>query len=232
MPSITPKIFQQEYKFYGADVVLINGLIDQCGEYAKELVQRTGAFNMSTLKEPYRIEGKKTMGYEIAEQLEWNLPDVIVYPTGGGTGLIGIWKAFKEMIELGWITDAQLPKMVVVQTKNCDPVVRYINGLTIEEKAFSKSIANGLAVPKAFGKDLIKQVVEESKGFAISIDEQDILNATLEIGRKEGISLAPEAGAVWEAIKQLSEDQKISKSDKILILNTGNALKYLDNLNL
>ncbi|MFY0683395.1 MAG: threonine synthase [Balneola sp.] len=232
MPDITPKIFQDEYKYYGAEVILVDGLIDKCGAIAKELEEKTGAFNMSTLKEPYRIEGKKTMGYEIAEQFNWELPDVIVYPTGGGTGLIGIWKAFKEMIELGWVSGQTLPKMVVVQSKNCSPMVSYVHGNAIDESLFTKSIANGLAVPKAFGKDLIKQVVEESGGYALAIDEQRILEGTLEVGRKEGISIAPEGGAIWEALKQLKIEKKVSSSDKIVLLNTGNALKYLENLSL
>ncbi|MEO9886146.1 MAG: threonine synthase [Balneola sp.] len=232
MPDITPKIFQDEYKYYGAEVILVNGLIDKCGHIAKELAERTGAFNMSTLKEPYRIEGKKTMGYEIAEQLNWKLPDVIVYPTGGGTGLIGIWKAFKEMVQLGWLEANKLPKMVVVQTENCAPMVSYVNGDKIDESQFRKSIANGLAVPKAFGQDLIKEVVEESGGYALAVDEQRILEGTLEIGRKEGISIAPEGGAIWEAVKQLKAEEKVMGGDKILLLNTGNALKYLENLEL
>lgn len=230
MPDITPKVFQEECELYGAEVILVDGLIDKCGELAKEIEERTGAFNMSTLKEPYRIEGKKTMGYEIAEQWNWELPDVIVYPTGGGTGLIGIWKAFKEMIELGWISEEDLPKMVVVQTKNCSPMVSYVHGKPIDDTQFKKSIANGLAVPKAFGKDLIKQVVEESGGYALAIDEQKIREGTLEIGRKEGISIAPEGGAIWEAVKQLKEEGKVLSNDKIVLLNTGNALKYLENL--
>lgn len=230
MPDITPKIFQDEYKYYGAEVILVDGLIDKCGELAKKIEEETGAFNMSTLKEPYRIEGKKTMGYEIAEQFNWELPDVIVYPTGGGTGLIGIWKAFKEMIELGWISEEDLPKMVVVQSENCAPMVSYVHGIPIDDSQFKKSIANGLAVPKAFGKDLIKQVVEESGGYALAIDEQRILEGTLEVGRKEGISIAPEGGAIWEALKQLKVEGKVSGDDKIVLLNTGNALKYLENL--
>lgn len=230
MPSITPKIFQQEYAHYGADIVLVDGLIDKCGVIAKEFGKRTGAFNMSTLKEPYRIEGKKTMGYEIAEQLNWELPDVIIYPTGGGTGLIGIWKAFKEMIELGWIAESKLPKMIVVQTENCSPMVSYIKGEQVDESGFQKSIANGLAVPKAFGKDLIKKVVEESNGYAIAVSETQILENTLEVSKTEGISVAPEGGAVWAALKDLTKDGLVNQGEKILLMNTGNALKYFENL--
>jgi len=232
MPKITPKIFQQEYRFYGAEVILVDGLIDKCGEIAKEYEKRTGAFNMSTLKEPYRIEGKKTMGFEIAEQMKWSLPDVIIYPTGGGTGLIGIWKAFKEMIQLKWISKEQLPKMIVVQSENCAPMVNYINGVEYDNSSLKESIANGLAVPKAFGKDLIMKVVEDSCGCAISISEDKILAGTLEIGRKEGIGVAPEGGAIWESLKILSSNGTISKQDQVLLLNTGSSLTYLDNLNL
>lgn len=232
MPEITPKIFQQEYAHYGADLLLVDGLIDQCGVIAKEFEARTGAFNMSTLKEPYRIEGKKTMGYEIAEQLNWQLPDVVLYPTGGGTGLIGIWKAFKEMIQLGWISGEKLPKMVVVQTENCAPMVSYVHNEPIDESRFQKSIANGLAVPKAFGQDLIKEVVEESNGYAIAVSEVQILENTLEISKTEGISVAPEGGAIWAALKALVQSGKIEKDETILLMNTGNALKYLVNLEL
>lgn len=230
MPVITPGIFQQECAYYGADIVLVDGLIDKCGVIAKELEERTGAFNMSTLKEPYRIEGKKTMGYEIAEQLDWELPDVIIYPTGGGTGLIGIWKAFKEMIQLGWIPGDKLPKMIVVQTKNCSPMVSYIKGEQVDEPVFQKSIANGLAVPKAFGKDLIKKVVEESNGYAVAVSEAQILESTLEVSKTEGISVAPEGGAVWAALKDLINGGFVKKDEKVLLMNTGNALKYFENL--
>lgn len=232
MPAITPMIFQQEYKFYGADIILVDGLIDQCGLIAKEFEERTGAFNMSTLKEPYRIEGKKTMGYEIAEQLSWELPDVILYPTGGGTGLIGIWKAFNEMVQLGWISRDQFPKMIVVQSDNCAPMVSYVHNEPIDESKLQKSIANGLAVPKAFGKDLIKKVVEESRGYAITVTEEQILEGTLEISKKEGISVAPEGGAIWAALKDLVKEGLVSKEEKVLLMNTGNALKYFENLEL
>lgn len=230
MPDITPVIFQEECKFYGADLILVDGLIDRCGELSKEVQERTGAFNMSTLKEPYRIEGKKTMGYEIAEQLNWQLPDVIIYPTGGGTGLIGIWKAFKEMVELGWIHEEDLPKMVVVQTENCAPVVKYIHGQEIDEATIKRSIANGLAVPKAFGRDLIKETVEESNGYAITVSEDQIYESTLEIGSQEGISVATEGGAIWAALKDLVSDGRVKSDEKILLLNTGSGNKYLENL--
>lgn len=229
MPSHTPKAFQDECIFYGAELILIDGLIDQCGALAATIHEETGAFNMSTLKEPYRIEGKKTMGYEIAEQMDWKLPDVIVYPTGGGTGLIGIWKAFQEMISMGWIGDTHLPRMVVVQSSNCAPMVDFIHGNTANAP-YGESKANGLAVPKAFGQDLIKQVIKESHGEAIAVDEEAILKAAVELSRAEGISFSPEGGATWVGLQNLVMSGVISKDEKVLLINTGSASKYLDNL--
>lgn len=232
MPRITPKIFREECLFYGAEVMLIDGLIDQCGAIARDMELEKGAFNISTLKEPYRIEGKKTMGYEIAEQFGWELPDVILYPTGGGTGIIGMWKAFKEMIRLGWITGEKLPRMIVVQSENCSPVVNEILGLPVDESTFSESIANGLAVPKAFGIDLIKEVVSESKGTALTVSEEEIREGTMEFGRLEGISICTEGGALWVALKKLTDRREITKEEKIVLMNTGTGLKYFENLNL
>ncbi len=229
MPSHTPKAFQDECRFYGSELILVDGLIDSCGEIAAQIAEETGAFNMSTLKEPYRLEGKKTMGFEIAEQMNWELPDVIVYPTGGGTGLIGIWKAFAEMVDLGWVTDTHFPRMIVVQSSNCAPMVDFING----NKAYApygESKANGLAVPKAFGQDLIKQVVQESKGAAIAVDEESILQSALELSREEGISISPEGGATWAGLQDLVRSGTISKNEKVLLINTGNASKYIENL--
>ncbi|MFN1834761.1 threonine synthase [Balneola sp. MJW-20] len=232
MPIITPKIFKEECMFYGAEVMLVDGLIDKCGSLAKEIEEERGAFNISTLKEPYRIEGKKTMGYEIAEQFNWKLPDVILYPTGGGTGIIGIWKAFKEMTRLGWIVDEKMPRMIVVQTESCSPVVNEILGITTDESKFQKSIANGLAVPKAFGIDLIREVVSESGGTALTVSEEEIREGTLEFGRMEGISVCTEGGALWMALKKLVERGEVSKEEKIVLMNTGTGLKYLENLEL
>jgi threonine synthase len=229
MPSHTPKAFQDECKFYGAELILVDGLIDACGELASTTEQETSTFNLSTLKEPYRIEGKKTMGYEIAEQMNWQLPDVIIYPTGGGTGLIGIWKAFQEMISMGWIEDVNLPRMVVVQSSNCAPMVDLINGDTVNAP-YGESKANGLAVPKAFGQDLIKQVIKESLGEAIAVDEEAILEAAVDLSRAEGISFSPEGGATWVGLQALVTANIISKEEKILLINTGSASKYLDNL--
>ncbi len=227
MPRHTPKPFQDECRLFGSELLLVDGLIDKCGELAVSIQKETGAFNMSTLKEPYRLEGKKTMGYEIAEQMNWGLPDVIVYPTGGGTGLIGIWKAFQEMIALGWIDGSHLPRMVVVQSLNCSPMVHYVNGNEAHE-SYGESKANGLAVPKAFGKDLIKQVVQESNGSAIAVSEENLLKTAQELSRAEGISFSPEGGATMAGLLELTALGVISKKEKILLINTGNASKYMD----
>lgn len=229
MPRHTPKPFQDECLLFGADLRLVDGLIDRCGEIAAEIQQETGAFNMSTLKEPYRLEGKKTMGYEIAEQMNWELPDVIVYPTGGGTGLIGIWKAFQEMIEMGWIHGVRLPRMVVVQSLNCAPMVHFVEGNHSGGK-YGESKANGLAVPKAFGKDLIRNVVQESNGCAIAVSEESLLRNAKELSRAEGISFSPEGGATMAGLLDLVTLGAISKDEKILLINTGNASKYMEHL--
>lgn len=229
MPSHTPKPFQDECQFFGAEVQLVDGLIDKCGQVAASIQMETGAFNLSTLKEPYRIEGKKTMGYEIAEQMNWELPDVIIYPTGGGTGLIGIWKAFQEMIGMGWISASSLPRMMVVQSEKCAPMVDFIHGET-KYAPYGESKANGLAVPKAFGQDLIKKVVEESNGAAVAVSEERIIRGALELSRAEGISFSPEGGATWAGLLSLLERGVVSREDKILLINTGDASKYLSNL--
>ena len=229
MPRHTPKAFQDECRLFEAELTLIDGLIDKCGEVASLIQSENGAFNISTLKEPYRLEGKKTMGYEIAEQMDWTLPDVIVYPTGGGTGLIGIWKAFQEMIEMGWLKDATLPKMVVVQSMNCAPMVDLINR-GFMESTYGESKANGLAVPKAFGQDLIQQVVHDSKGCAIAVSEERIIKSALELSRAEGISFSPEGGTIWSGLLDLVATGVISKEERILLINTGSAGKYMSNL--
>ncbi|MTI29919.1 threonine synthase [Xanthovirga aplysinae] len=229
MPNFTPKIFQDECRFFGAEVILVDGMIDKCGEMSVQIQKETGAFNISTLKEPYRLEGKKTMGYEIAEQLNWELPDVILYPTGGGTGLIGIWKAFHEMMAMGWIPEnTKLPRMVVVQSANCTPMVDMINGKEQNLNAYGESIANGLAVPKAFGEDLIHQVVKESKGMAVAVTEEQIMEGVKEICATEGICVAPEGAAVWMALRDLSQNGFISKEEKVLLLNTGSGYKTFE----
>jgi len=227
MPANSPQVFQAECRAYGAKLVLVDGLIDKCGEVANEIAAKNGGYNIATLREPYRLEGKKTMGFEIAEQMNWQLPEVILYPTGGGTGLIGIWKAFHEMISLGWIKDVKLPKMIVVQSSNCSPVVNHILGKPNIEGSYQDSIASGLAVPKVIGMEMIHRVVKESKGYAITVDEQQILAGLKEFSSTEGISISPEGGAVWSALKKLVEKGLVLTHEKILLLNTGSGYKYL-----
>lgn len=231
MPKHTPVIFQQECKLYGAEVILTEGLISDCGKLAKAMQQQKGVFDMSTLKEPYRLEGKKTLGYEIAEQFDWQLPDVIVYPTGGGTGLIAIWKAFKEMIVMGWIEN-KLPKMIAVQVENCQPIVYSWKGLHANASAYKgkASLANGLAVPNPFGEDLIIETLTQSSGCALAVTEQEMISGVKEIAASEGILVAPEGAAVWKGLLKLLADGFIDPDEKILLLNTGSGYKYLENI--
>ncbi len=232
MPSHTPAVFIQECKLHGAEVILIDGLISDCGKKVAEIKKETGAFDISTLKEPYRIEGKKTMGYEIAEQFNWQLPDVIIYPTGGGTGLIGIWKAFMEMQQMGWI-DGPLPRMVAVQSEACQPVVKAHAVFTGKKNVYehpSASVANGLAVPFPFGMDLMMETLQQSEGTAIALSEEEIISATIEAAQQKGTLLAPEGAAVWKAAQKLIQSGWIKANEKVLILNTGTGYKYLDNI--
>jgi len=232
MPSHTPAIFIQECKLHGAEVVLIDGLISDCAKQVAKIKLETNAYDISTLKEPYRIEGKKTMGYEIAEQFNWQLPDVIIYPTGGGTGLIGIWKAFKEMQQISWI-EGSLPRMVAVQSEACQPVVKAHAVFTGKKNVYehpSASVANGLAVPFPFGMDLMMETLQQSEGTAIALSEEEIINATIEAAQQKGTLLAPEGAAVWKAAQKLIQSGWIKANEKVLILNTGTGYKYLDNI--
>ena len=231
MPAHTPTIFKQECNLYDAQVILVNGLINDCAKKAVELNKDNYYFDISTLKEPYRLEGKKTMGYEIAEQLNWQLPDVIIYPAGGGTGLIGIWKAFKEMKALGWITGA-LPRMIAVQSKNCAPVIHALKNRDNWKNMFTPNatIANGLAVPYPFGMNMMLRVLDESGGTAIGVGEEDIIAGVKEIAKTEGLIISPEGAAAWKALIQLKQQQIISADEKVLLLNTGTGYKYLDNI--
>ncbi len=227
MPSHTPEIFRKECQLYGAQLILVDGLISDCAHKVAELNREGAYFDISTLKEPYRLEGKKTMGYEIAEQLDWNLPDVILYPTGGGTGLIGIWKAFQEMLELGWVS-GPLPRMVAVQTENCDPMVQAWEGNP--PKRPRPSLANGLAVPKAFGKNLILRTLYESKGMALSVSESELLAGVYELSKAEGLIPAPEGGALVAACQKLLASYWMHPDEQVVLLNTGTGYKYFENL--
>lgn len=231
MPRLTPEIFKQECEMYGANLILEDGLINDCAKKVAKLKTEGNYFDMSTFKEPYRLEGKKTMGYEIAEQLNWQMPDIIVYPTGGGTGLVGIWKAFHEMLELGWIKGS-LPKMVAVQSLNCAPVIRAFYDPEHWMDGFHPrpSIANGLAVPYPFAMDMIQETLEVSNGLALTISEEEITAGVKEVAREEGILISPEGAAAFKAILQLQKQKLVQNTDRIVLLNTGSGYKYLENL--
>lgn len=227
MPKDVPEPFIFECKATGADVKLIDGVITDCGREAKKDGEKYGWFDLSTLKEPYRLEGKKTMGYELAEQFEWELPDVIIYPTGGGTGLIGMWKAFKEMKELGWIK-GKLPRMVTVQSSGCAPIVRaFEKGEEFAEPwENAQTIAAGLRVPSAVGDFLMLRVLRESNGTPIAVDDEAILRAQRKICYFEGIFACPEGGATLAGLEELIKIGWIKPDDKIVLFNTATGLKY------
>ena len=231
MPIETPEQHKQECRYYGAKVVEVAGNIGDCGKLVAELCQKEGYFNISTLKEPYRLEGKKTMGYELAEQFNWELPDVILYPTGGGTGLIGFWKAFEELEALGWIGKKR-PRIIAVQSDHCDGVVSAFHNKSISVEAIDRgfTVANGLRVPKPYADKLVLRILNDYKGTAIGINDTGILEALGEISRYEGLFPAPEGAALWAATKQLKAQHIISESDKIVLINTGNGYKYADNI--
>jgi threonine synthase len=229
MPSDTPLANIIECREMGAQVVLIEGLITDCGaEIAKRKVAE-GWFDMSTLKEPYRVEGKKTLGYELAEQSDWTLPDVILYPTGGGTGLIGMWKAFQEMETLGWIGKKR-PRMFTVQASGCAPIVRAFEAGEKFAAEFpnAQTLASGLRVPKAVGDFLMLDILRASGGGAVTVEDEEMLKATREVGAAEGLFVAPEGAACFMALRKLVETQQIGAEERVVIFNTGAGIKYLD----
>jgi threonine synthase len=229
MPRDTPRANIIECREVGAHVTLIDGLITDCGAEIARRKEKEGWFDLSTLKEPYRIEGKKTLGYEIAEQLNWKLPDVILYPTGGGTGLIGMWKAFDEMETLGWI-GGQRPRMFSVQSSGCAPIVRAFEGGENFAAEFpnAHTVASGLRVPKAIGDFLMLEILRKSKGGAIAVDDEEMIRAVREVGSKEGLFVAPEGAACFVALKKLRVSGKIDNGERVVIFNTGSGVKYLD----
>jgi threonine synthase len=228
MPSDTPKINQFEAQLAGAKVFLVDGLITDCGKVVRAGIEPMGWFDVSTLKEPYRIEGKKTMGLELAEQFQWELPDVILYPTGGGTGLIGMWKAFQELAELGWLNALAMPRMVAVQSEGCCPIVRaFERGERFAEPfAAAQTIASGLRVPAAVGDFMILDAIRESDGCAIAVDESKILSWMRLAATLEGIGVCPEAAACVGAAESLSATGWISEDDRVVLFNCGAAQKY------
>jgi threonine synthase len=229
MPKDTPAANQIEARQYGARLTLVDGLINDCGRIIAERKAAEGWFDVSTLKEPYRVEGKKTMGYEIAEQLGWNLPDVIIYPTGGGTGLIGMWKAFAELEELGWI-DSKRPRMVSVQASGCAPIVKAFDEgeSTAEPWQNAKTVASGLRVPQAVADFLMLRALRDSHGTALSVTDEEMIAEIPRIGRSEGIFFCPEGAACVAALRRLTRNGWIKPADEVLIFNTASGLKYLD----
>ena len=226
-PEDTPEINIREISRFGAEIFKVNGLINDCGKIVFEGKDKVGWFDVSTLKEPYRIEGKKTMGIELAEQLNWELPDVIFYPTGGGTGLIGMWKAFSELQKLGWI-GKQLPRMVAVQAEGCAPIVNaWRQGKeTAELWENANTIAAGIRVPVAVGDFLIIRAVNESKGFAISVSDDEIIKARDLVSKTEGTLVCPEGAATVAAFKKSLSDGLVSKNDRVVLFNCASGLKY------
>jgi len=229
MPRDTPRANIVECRELGAHVTLIDGLITDCGpEIARRKVTE-GWFEMSTLKEPYRLEGKKTLGYELAEQLDWQLPDAILYPTGGGTGLIGMWKAFDEMEALGWI-GRKRPRMFSVQASGCAPIVRaFQNGETsAPEFPNAQTVASGLRVPKAIGDFLMLDILRKSKGGAVAVEDEEMIRTMCEVGSTEGLFAAPEGAACFVALRSLLSSHQIRGDERVVIFNTGSGIKYLD----
>ncbi|HSG71848.1 MAG TPA: threonine synthase [Planctomycetaceae bacterium] len=234
MPEDTPPANIIESFVGGANVHLVNGLISDCGKLVKQGCERFGWFDLSTLKEPFRIEGKKTMGYELAFDFadldtagRLQLPDVILYPTGGGTGLIGMWKAFDEMQRLGWI-GSERPRMVVVQAEGCAPIVKAFQDRAEHAPLFpnAATVASGLRVPAAIGDFLMMRVLRESHGTAVTVSDDELLEGVREIAEQQGIFACPEGGAVWKAAQQLREQGWIEPSERVVLFNTGTGLKY------
>ena len=229
MPRDTPRANVVECELTGAHVTLMDGLITDCGAEVGRRKEAEGWFDVSTLKEPYRVEGKKTLGYELAEQLDWELPDVIIYPTGGGTGLIGMWKAFAEMEQMGWI-GSKRPRMVTVQAAGCAPIVRAFE----EGKRFADEFPNaattasGLRVPKAIGDFLILDALRDSGGTAVAVTDEELLDATREIGSLEGVFCAPEGAACLPALRKLMAAGQVNENDRVVLFNTGSGVKYME----
>jgi threonine synthase len=228
MPDDTPAINQMEAALCGAKVFLVNGLISDCGKIVREGTDKLGWFDFSTLKEPYRLEGKKTMGLETAEQLGWRLPDVILYPTGGGTGLIGMWKAFEELTTLGWLKEAKLPKLVSCQSAGCAPIVRAFEAGQRFAEPFpnAQTIASGLRVPAAVGDFMMLDAIRASGGWAIAGREERIVEWMRRVARREGIAICPETAVCFDVLETLRHDGQVKAGDEVVVFNTGAAQKY------
>jgi len=230
MPKDVPLANRLEVEASGAHLTLVDGLISDCGRMVAERKDVEGWFDVSTLKEPFRVEGKKTMGLEVAEQLGWRLPDAILYPTGGGVGLIGMWKAFEEMEELGWVPAGKRPKMICVQASGCAPIIKALD----EGKAMSEmwqdahTLAAGLRVPKAYGDFIILDIVRRSGGTAVAVTDDETMTAVRRMAETEGIFAAPEGAAALAAYEKLLADEFLKANDQVVLFNTGSGYKYLD----
>jgi threonine synthase len=229
MPKDAPAANRIEGEYYGAHVTLVDGLIGDCARSLAERKQKQGWFDVSTLKEPFRLEGKKTMGYEVAEQLGWKLPQGIICPTGGGVGLIGMWKAFDEMEQMGWV-GSERPQMVSVQSMGCAPIVKaWDEGKQVSESwPNAATVAAGLRVPKAYGDYIILDILRKSGGLALAVSDEEIMEALKQWARTEGIFAAPEGAASLAAYRKLLESCFFSSDDVVVLFNTGTGLKYLD----
>ncbi|HEY8503024.1 MAG TPA: threonine synthase, partial [Gemmataceae bacterium] len=232
MPEDTPAVNQMEAYLYGARAFRVNGLITDCGRIVREGAERMGWFDLSTLKEPYRLEGKKTMGLELAEQLGWRLPDVILYPTGGGTGLIGMWKAFRELRELGWLKDDRLPRLVSCQSEGCAPIVRAFEKGERFAEPFpnARTIASGLRVPAAVGDFMMLDAIRASGGCAVAGREGRIGEWMRRASAAEGVSVCPEAAVCFDCLEILLADGRVRRDEEVVVFNTGAAQKYLEAL--
>lgn len=229
MPKDTPRANMEESRITGAEVILVDGLISDAAKLVGVRAREEGWFDLSTFKEPYRTEGKKIMGYEIAEQLGWQLPDVIIYPTGGGTGLVGMWKAFAELEALGWLQQTKRPRMVAVQAEGCAPVIKAFTA-GAEACEFwnnASTLASGLRVPKSFADRVILKDLRESQGTAVAVSDDEIVQAQQELGSAEGIFPAPEGAATLVACKKLLQQGWLSSQETVVLFNTGTGLKYL-----
>ncbi len=230
MPKDVPVANRLEVEASGAHLTLVDGLISDCGRMVAERKEKEGWFDVSTLKEPFRVEGKKTMGYEVAEQMRWSLPDAILYPTGGGVGLIGMWKAFEEMEELGWIDQGKRPKMICVQSDGCAPIPKALHEGSAASEMWpnAHTLAAGLRVPKAYGDFIILDIVRKSNGTAIAVTDDEIMDGVKELASVEGVFACPEGGAALAAYQQLLKMGFLKESDRVVLFNTGSGYKYLD----
>jgi threonine synthase len=232
MPADVPAVFRSECSLYGATLHLVDGVITDCAQALRERAEQEGWFDFSTLREPYRLEGKKTMGYELAEQGGGQLPEVVIYPTGGGTGLVGMWKAFAELRQLGWL-EGDLPRMVAVQAAGCAPIVQAFAAGAEQAHPWqgAETVALGLRVPQALGDFLILRVLRESRGTAVAVDDSNIIAALRELAAVEGVWACPEGAATWAACKKLVASGWIKPQERVVLFNTGTGLKYLEVVN-